>query len=72
MADHKFKLSDELSDRLSELASDLRMEAEEHRDAYDMKSEKWQESEKGTVTEGWLDSLDELVDHLENMDDEPV
>jgi hypothetical protein len=72
MADHKFKLSDELSSDLARVASDLRMEAEQHRDAFDDRSEKWRESEKGSETEAWIDSLDELVDNLDNVDDEPV
>ena len=46
MADHTFKLSDELSRRIAELAGDLQAEAQDHRDAFDDRSEKWQEGEK--------------------------
>jgi predicted transcriptional regulator len=72
MADHTFRLSADLTGRIATLASDLRMEAQEHRDAWDEKSEKWQEGEKGTVTDGWIEELDELADALENVSDEPV
>lgn len=72
MADHTFKLSKELAERIATLASDLRMEAQEHRDAWEEKSEKWQEGEKGSLTDGWIEELEELADNLENADEEPV
>jgi hypothetical protein len=72
MADHTFKLSEELSRRMAELAGDLQAEAQDHRDAFDDRSEKWQESEKGTVTDSWIESLYEVAEQLENVDVEPV
>lgn len=68
---HKFELTRELCERIAQLATDLRVEVDEHREAYGEASERWQEGDRGVATDGWLDELDGLVDQLDGVEDHP-
>jgi len=64
----EFRLSDELTARISSLASDLGTEVRELRDIFDEKSERWQEGEKANDILAWIDELDDLAESLDSLD----
>lgn len=70
MAKNPWKLSPELTKKISELATDLNAEVDEMRSEFDDKSESWQEGDKGTDVQTWLDELGELADTLDALDTE--
>jgi hypothetical protein len=47
----------------------LTNEMQEHRDAWEERSEKWQESDTGIATDGWIDSFETLLDELDGYDE---
>lgn len=67
MAD-EFRLSDDLAERITQLASDLASEAQELRDIWDEKSERWQDGEKGSEVDTWIDELVDLAESLDDLD----
>lgn len=66
-----FKLDPDLAKRIAELESDIRAATQEFRDAWDDRSERWQESDAGTAAETWIEELDNLADSLEAVTDRP-
>ena len=58
-----------LTETIEKLISDMEQKSEEKRDAFDNKSETWQESEKWQETEFNLDRIDECISELENARD---
>jgi hypothetical protein len=68
MAGFKFKLSDELADKVEAVASELREFLTDATDAYDERSESWQDSDKGTEVSTWLESIESVADALEGLE----
>jgi hypothetical protein len=66
-----FWLNKELSARIATLASDLENEREQFQSAWDERSEKWQESDKGNDVLAWIETIGEVKDQLENLEDKP-
>lgn len=67
-----FKLSKELVEKLRDVHISLEDELAEMRDEYDEKSERWQESDKGSDVEAWFENLDEFIEALEVFRDEQL
>lgn len=75
---HKFKLSKEViadltdaKDRLYDMRSEIellaetvRAEHDQHQEAWDARSESWQQGERGGATTDWLDRIDGLAQLL--------
>jgi len=66
-----FKLDKDLVTRVAELATDLSAAAEAFRDAWNERTERWQEGDKGTATDAWIEGLEEVAESLENLESEP-
>lgn len=66
-----FKLDKGLVTRVAELASDLSAAASEFRDTWTARSEGWQEGDKGTAADAWIEGLEEVAQSLENLESEP-
>lgn len=71
MARSPFKLSSDIASQVASLATDLSAHLDELRGAFDERSDKWRESDKGLAVDGWLDELGDLADALENAPIEP-
>lgn len=67
----QFKVSADLNKRIETLASDLRDAAEEFRNLYDERSERWQEGDAAMAADTWIESIENLADELENMPERP-
>jgi hypothetical protein len=67
----KFQLSAKTRKQIEDLQSEISDELDVLRTVYDTKSERWQESDSGVAVDGWLDTLDQLVDDLSNVETEP-
>lgn len=67
----RFALPKDLDERTASLASDLANWASEARDAWDERSERWQESDAGIAADAWIETLAELADTLEHIEKEP-
>lgn len=65
-----FKLTPDLRKRVAELESDLRSHADDMQAAWDSGSEKWQESDRATDASAWIESLYDLADALEGLEEE--
>lgn len=63
----RFEPTPDLLSRASRLASDLRDEAQELRDAFDEKPEEFQESDDGDVVIVLLDTMNDLADELDSL-----
>ena len=68
---HSFRLSTETIALVNGLRDRLNDETQEHRDAYDDRSDSWRESEKGEAVDTWLAMLDEVIDTLEDVPEKP-
>lgn len=66
-----FKLNADLSARIATLETDLRGAAQEFRDAFEERSERWREGDAGTSADTWIESLESLADDLERVTDKP-
>jgi hypothetical protein len=66
-----FKLDPDLYKRIVELESDLRSAADDLRNDFDEKSERWQDSAVGDLTRAWIDDLEEVVDRLDTVSKKP-
>lgn len=64
---NKWRISKELYVRITELESDLGAFAQEQRDKFADMSEHWQESDKGTEVDAWIDQLSDLQEALDNV-----
>lgn len=69
---HKFELSPETLKALYALRDALDDETREHRDVWDGRSERWQESDKGEAVDTWIEILSELLDTLDAVDERPT
>ncbi len=67
----KFKIGAKLSKQLDEAKAELTVFVDEARDLFDLRSERWRDSDQGTLTEEWLEHLNELVESLENLPNSP-
>src|SRR5215510_11764458 len=67
----KFELPDELVKRIVELQSDLSSFATEMRDAFEERSERWRDSERGDAAGAWIEAVENLADELDNIDRSP-
>jgi uncharacterized protein YukE len=67
-----FKLPTDLATRIAELAADLDSTAQELRDEWSGKSERWQEGDTGQNADTWIEELAELSDTLSNLEPEPT
>lgn len=67
----KIKLSAEIGLRIASLSSDLQNEYDELQDVFDNRSDTWRDSDIGMAADGWLESLEELIETLENFPEEP-
>lgn len=68
---HKFALSADTKAALSAAHDALDAEMQEHRDAWDERSEAWQEGETGDAASTWIETLGELAEALDSYDDKP-
>lgn len=68
---HKFVISPATKKLMNGLFEALSDELQEHRDAWDERSEKWQDSDAGTNAEAWMEQFDHLLDELDNVADAP-
>ena len=68
----KFQLSDALIAKINDLAADLGEAADGFRTDWQEQSERWQDGDKGTAADAWIESLHEAVDALNNLDREPT
>jgi putative lipoic acid-binding regulatory protein len=68
MTAHRWALDPALADRVASLASDLSAAAAEHQTEWDDKSEKWQESDKGSEVSTWIEALADTADQLEALE----
>ncbi len=57
-----FKAIDDAKQALEEFTSDQEMQ-------WDDMSEQWQEGERGSAVQAWIEQLDDLVDELETVRD---
>lgn len=62
-----WKLAPETVALIGALRQQLEHHAQELRDRYDDKSERWQE-EKGADVDAWIDELADLADTLDNLE----
>lgn len=67
----KIKLSAEIGGRIATLSSDLQNEYDELQEVFDNRSDTWRDSDIGTAADGWLETLEELIETLENFPEEP-
>ena len=67
----KFCLSAETTAAIDNLLTLLQEDAQTMREAYDERSERWQEGDVGNEVESWIEELDTLVDTLDNAPREP-
>jgi hypothetical protein len=67
MATLKTKIPQALWGRITSLESDLRTFLEEQREALEAKSDKFQESDKGTNIGAWIDEIEAAADALEQL-----
>ena len=64
----KFGFNPDTLEALDNLRAMLTDELNEHRENFDERNEKWQESDPGLSAGGWLDELEELVDLLDRLE----
>lgn len=57
----------ELSDRVGIGSSDLHSLVEDARGEYEERSERWQDSDKGSEVSEWIDVMENLADELEEL-----
>lgn len=66
-----WKLSAETRKLLTDAHSALAAELDELRGDWSSKSERWQEGDRGTAVDAWLDELAQLADALDSYEDQP-
>lgn len=71
MPSFRWILPADLAASVAALSTDLQAFAQLARDAYDERSEQWQEGPKGCAVDAWLDGLGDLADELDAVDAEP-
>lgn len=68
---HQFKIGDKTVQLLSDAREALEIEMQEHRDAFDERSERWQGSDVGSEVDGWIENVGEVIDALNGYPEEP-
>jgi hypothetical protein len=71
MATYTYKLSDATAKALADARAVLADEKADHQNEFDEQGERWHESDKGENTATWLETLDTLIDDLDNVPKEP-
>ena len=64
------KLREDFADRLSALTEDIRNAQSAAQDYFDDRSERWQESDKGSAFQEFIDSIETGADAVESAIDE--
>lgn len=67
MGSKTWALPADLTKRLNEVAVELEQFSTERRELFDERSERWRDSDRGTVVDTWIENLAELSDTLDAL-----